>query len=105
MSAGVESILKREEGLEVMSFPVSAGNEFLIQIERLHPDVVIWDSSLNPEKILRLLEKNITSCLLEVDINENLIRVYEKREVFIVRPQDLINEIHQKIERVGEGGK
>jgi len=71
-------------------------NHLLNEIERYRPDVIIIDDSAVHTGILEFCELLMNYPRLRVlviGIEENVVQVYEKREITVTNATDLIQEI------------
>lgn len=93
---GLESLLAHETDLLVKSIAYKNPKALNEEINSFEPHVILIDENLKPATHLNPLEilwgcSNIS--ILVVNTQENRVQVYEKQEIRISGPQDLMNAI------------
>ncbi len=93
---GLESLVRQKDGLNIIGY--EADKEHAVeQIEILHPDIVILDStgSLqdNISEILHILNKNPDIKIISLNLNSNKLSVYQVKQRPVTGVQDLIEAI------------
>jgi DNA-binding NarL/FixJ family response regulator len=98
LSGGVLSLLCHENDFVVINKDVIEKSALNNAMEEFHPDVVIVNESLLstfPSTLLGWLKVFPETRLIVLDENENLLHIYEKKEVVVERSLDLIATIRR----------
>lgn len=100
LTAGVESLLAREDDLLVLGVTdvCEDGLSFEHEIELFHPSVVVLDeSSIFTEFsfIYDILKKYPQLRVIVVDQGDNLVHIFDKRALMVAQSTDLIEVIRR----------
>jgi DNA-binding NarL/FixJ family response regulator len=100
LTAGVESLLTREDDLLVLGVANNCddGFSFEHEIELFHPSVVILEeSSLSADFsfIYEVLKKYPQLRVIVVDEGDNLVHILDKRAITVAQSTDLIEVIRR----------
>lgn len=96
LGAGVESILSQDLDLEVKTTTLLSYEFLNEEIDQFQPDVVILDDDLkipSTPKLMRILNGFPGVRLLLVNMRDNRLYVYNKQEIVIAHPTDLLATI------------
>jgi DNA-binding NarL/FixJ family response regulator len=97
---GVESLLRRETGLEVVGRETDA-NKVIERMTELRPDVVIVDSA-DPEcdpvsVVMRILRERVGTRVVTLNLQDNTMCVYRGEQRVVTQVQDLLEAIEQPV--------
>jgi hypothetical protein len=97
-SAGIAKLLARQADLCVIPIPYESASQLMEQITLHQPEVVVLTSELaTPQR--EELSSVFTSCrhfrLVVVDMEEDCIDVYDKRQVPVSRSNDLLAVVRE----------
>jgi DNA-binding NarL/FixJ family response regulator len=100
LGAGVEYLLSREDGLDLVG--IDPCDELTLGeiIEHVQPQVVVVDEAMsqaNSLDLLSLLKKPLNFKLMVVSADSDLIEVYERQQFLVTQPADLIHIMHKNI--------
>lgn len=90
LGAGIEILLSREAGLQVIG--VTPEDEVALRqaISRSQPDVVVLDeATTDSTRLWALLQDHPELRVVVVSADDGLVRTYEKRQVIVTRAADL----------------
>jgi len=95
-SQGVESLLRRETGLEVVGREADVDNA-IGRIKELQPDVVILDSG-DPASdptiaVMRILREGVGAKVIGLNLQDNTICIYRGEQRVVKEVKDLIEAI------------
>jgi DNA-binding NarL/FixJ family response regulator len=96
LTSGVENLLIRQNGMNIMSTALSDWATLANEIERFHPDVLIFDTSLrftDLTSLLDLLKDTPELRVVVMNVHDNRVHVYDKREIIIKHASDLVAAI------------
>lgn len=97
---GVESLLRRETGLEIVGRETDA-NKVMERIKDLHPDVVILDGADPPcERVplmMRILTEVVGTKVVTLNLKNNTMCVYRGEQRVVKQVQDLVEAIEQPV--------
>jgi DNA-binding NarL/FixJ family response regulator len=99
MGAGVQNLLGGEADLEVVGISPCDQVELAGEIRRLRPDSVILDRDsqwLNPTQLLATLQDCPELRLVVVSAVDNLVCIYDKRQLLTSRARDLVGIIRNR---------
>jgi len=95
-SRGVESLLRRETGLEVVGWEADV-DKAVERIKELQPDVVIvdrGDPGCDPTlAVMRILRQGVVAKVIGLNLQDNTIRIYRGEQRVVKEMQDLIEAI------------
>jgi DNA-binding NarL/FixJ family response regulator len=98
LSGGVVSLLCHQDDFIVVNKDVIDESALNNAMEELRPDVVIVNESLlstYPSTLLGWLKVFPETRLIMLDENENLLHIYEKKEIVVEQSLDLIATIRR----------
>ena|GEM_PF-1465562 len=93
LEAGIRSLLEREADLEISTTHASDEAELAAQIQRVRPDVVILEEASNcvpTARLLASLRKFGSVRVVEVSSEHNLMRTYDKNQIWLAKAVDLL---------------
>ena len=96
--AGVESLLARELDLDVCTIVLSERDDFITEIERSEPQVVVLGERLVLSRfslLLELLNRFPELRVMVIDDEENILHIYDKHEVAVRQGTDLVSAIRR----------
>ena len=95
---GVESLLRRESGLEIVGRETDA-SRVIERIRELEPDVVIVDSAdtaCDPVPVvMRILSDRVGTRVVALNLQDNTMCVYRGEQRVVKEVQDLVEAIEQ----------
>jgi len=97
-SGGVVSILSRELDFEIFNKNIIGDVALVSVLEELRPDAVIINESFlitYPSTILRWHKLFPQLRVIVLDEHENLLHIYDKHEVILEQPLDLITSVRR----------
>jgi DNA-binding NarL/FixJ family response regulator len=89
----IHSLFSGFEHTEVITASPANGRELLKAIEEQHPNVIVLDDTLQAEylhNLLRYLQVSADLRVLVLNTNSNSVQIYQKQEVEVLRPADLL---------------
>lgn len=94
LNAGVQSFLSSQGYQQVHGVATQNEETMVVEIERLHPDVIIMDEQ-NREANFALLKPYLASDrtirTIIMNMNNNQISIYEQRQVLIQQLSDFLD--------------
>ena len=95
-SQGVESLLRRETGLEIVGRETDV-DKAIGRIKELQPDVVILDSGdpacdLTPA-VMRILREGVGTKVIGLNLQDNTICIYRGEQRVVKEVKDLVEAI------------
>ena len=96
LATGIESVLKSVDGIAVNRIAFNDKNVIRAEIERLQPAILVLEEMQAVAQVLPLLElfrlhPNLK--ILVVNVDSNVVQVYERRELFLEAGNDLVQAI------------
>jgi len=94
-SQGVESLLRRETGLEIGGREADA-DKALERIKELRPDVVVLDSADLHDPMLvvmRILREGVGARVIGLNLQDNTMCVYRGEQRMVKTVEDLVEAI------------
>jgi len=96
LATGIESVLKSVDGLAVNRIAFNDKNVIRAEIDRLQPAVLVLEEMQAVAQVLPLLElfrlhPNLK--ILVVNVDSNVVQVYERRELFLEAGNDLVQAV------------
>jgi DNA-binding NarL/FixJ family response regulator len=101
-SQGVESLLRRETGLEIVGREADA-DKALERIKELRPDVVVLDSAdlRDPMPVvMRIFREGVGAKVISLNLKDNVMHVYRGEQRVVKQVEDLV-----KVIKAGASGK
>jgi DNA-binding NarL/FixJ family response regulator len=99
-SRGVESLLRRETGLEIVGRETDA-NKAIERMKELRPDVAIVDSAdpaCDPVPVvMRILKERVGTRVVALNLQDNTMCVYRGEQRVVKEVQDLVEAIEQTV--------
>lgn len=96
LGIGIESLLEREKDLLVMGIAITSNMNS--DIENFHPNVIVLDETLSfgdLNRIFETLQDGPELRVMVINLQNNHVTVYDKREISITQSNDLIYAIKQ----------
>lgn len=96
LRAGVESLLTQDLELEVHCISLPNGDRLAEQLNLYKPEVVIVDENLKSVRlsgVFEQLENYPVLRVLVVNIRDNRLQIYDKREIVVTHTNDLLETI------------
>jgi DNA-binding NarL/FixJ family response regulator len=94
-SQGVESLLRRQTGLEIVGREADA-DKALERIKELRPDVVVLDSAdlRDPMPVvMRILREGVGAKVISLNLKDNTMHVYRGEQRVVKQVEDLVKVI------------
>ncbi|MBM4467201.1 MAG: response regulator transcription factor [Chloroflexi bacterium] len=94
-SQGVESLLRRETGLEIVGREADA-DQALERIKELQPDVVVLDSAdlRDPMPVvMRIFREGVGAKVISLNLKDNTMHVYRGEQRVVKQVEDLVKVI------------
>jgi DNA-binding NarL/FixJ family response regulator len=101
-SQGVESLLRRETGLEIVGREADA-DQALERIKELRPDVVVLDSAdlRDPMPVvMRIFREGVGAKVISLNLKDDTMHVYRGEQRVVKQVEDLV-----KVIKAGASGK
>jgi hypothetical protein len=98
MFVAVMSLLKSQPDLELVGVSAPNEKELFQAIDFYKPDILILDESNSPDQSTRPLHPLLHYPELRVitlNHEDNLLHIYQKRDVMVTRITDLVSVIHE----------
>lgn len=98
LGAGIETLLSREPNIEVIGISSCDVDELIERIRYLRPEVIILDEAIYlsySSRLLVLLHLYHKLRLIIVSTDDNLVHIYDKKDVLLTEITDLVNIVHQ----------
>ena len=97
-SQGVENLLRREAGLDIVGREADA-DKALERIKEIRPDVVILDCA-EPEcdptlAVMRILREGLETKVIGLNLQDNTICIYRGEQRVVKDVKDLVEAIEQ----------
>jgi len=90
VGAGIQHLLTAEADLEVAGVTLEDDAALVEEINRFLPDWVVLDqTATNANQLCRLLQDCIELHVVVVSVNDDVIRIYEKRRIASAKATDL----------------
>ena len=92
LSQVVTSLLSQVKDWDIVSFALRDETELVEEIERIRPAVVVLSTATkltDPDGLICLLEERLDVRVVVVSVEDNTVRVLDRRQVVITRGQDL----------------
>ena len=99
-SQGVENLLRRETGLEIVGRETDE-EKAIERIKELRPDVVILDS--DDPAVIRILREQLGSKVIGLNLQDNTICIYRGEQRVVKEVKDLVEAIEQNWFYRGKG--
>ena len=96
LATGIESLLKSADDLSVNRIAFSDKNVVLAEIDRLQPTVLVLDEAQTLAQVMPLLELlrvHPDLKIMVVNAENNVVQVYERRELFLKAGTDLVQAV------------
>jgi len=102
LGIGIESLLVREKDLIVKGITISS--TMSSDIENFRPNVIVLDETSSFGELNRIFEM-LKDCpelrVIVINLRNNQVSVYNKREISITQSNDLVYAIKQNLDLIG----
>ncbi len=98
LSEGVESLMTRQDDVEVVRVRSKSVANVMAEIERLRPHAIIFDDSKQFAELARfasILNVNSEIQFIVVREDSNFIQVYQQHQILITQVSDLVSLIRR----------
>ena len=102
LGAGIENLLAREKDILVMGTSVTTNMSS--DIDKFRPNVIVLDETLSFEDLGRVFDL-LKDCpelrVMVINLQDNRVNIYNKREISISQSTDLVYAIKNNLDQVG----
>lgn len=95
---GIAQLLLADKGLEVICLNASLG-EAPAQLKRLRPHAIVVEGCEDGDSLRDLVQDLPPTVFIQVHLDDNVMDVYQSRQVLLARPENLVEAIHLGLKR------